>query len=418
MAPAEAPATSAIVRRLPNLDALAPNALLIRQFLARRAPGALELIEDADLPHGAAALLALQGVALCEQGAFFSHDRRRERAALIVAARKQASPSASARKELAAELYEYLIEHKRSPRDFRLIVAGGDDFLASYLGRYEALLAVVWRPERPVLERPLAPPVTPIAAFQKLRLSDAAVASGQLLPFEKGVELAGQASLRRVAAAKAPSIEQSPAAAAPIRSSEESRSVAEEGVHPWGSFEYRIVGRTRGRMQRRFFVRKDAPRLAVAMAASASALRSETCAEFFERVHTADDSIVAHKAHALELARREIATLSLELYPDGRFRCLAAGATPVFFRIEAGRALLVPDSSLESETLRIVEGRFHKGDALLLAPGRITSAEQRELVELAQRLQQQPAELAPRLAAWLDWRERGRSLLFVRNNSD
>ncbi|MBX7057831.1 MAG: hypothetical protein K1X75_07175 [Leptospirales bacterium] len=421
MAPAEA-ALPTLQRLRRQGERLVPLPLLLRNFLAERAPGALELIEDADLPAGAAQRLSMQGVARCEAGGFFTHDRRAERAALVVASRKNASPSANARRELAREIYERLLASGRQARDFRLIVAGGSDFLANYLGRYEALLAISWRPERPLLEQIIASPVSARAEFNVLRLADAAVASGQLLPFDLADNLKPQQSPRprQEHNFTAPVAEKPPAtaiqAAPPPVAAGQGRSGDEE-FHSWNHFRYRIVGRTRGRMQRRFFVRREDKRLALAMTASAGALPVDFTAQFFERVQAAEDSIAAHRA-AIGAAEQGLCTLTTELFVDGRFRSLSVGVTPVFFRLQQGRALLVPDSPGGGEKTRTVEGRFHPGDCLLIAPGRISSSEQRELLELAEALQQAPLEFPARIAAWLDWRERGRSLLLTLSNSD
>lgn len=413
-----------------------PLPLLVRSFIQTRAPGALEFIEDADLPRPAREELIGQGLGDISRGPFFLHDRSQFRSGLLVASRKQSSPPFEARRELSGQLYEWLAASGRGDDDFRLIIAGDETFLADYLGRYEALLAVVWRSERSPAERALARPVTTERAFRKALPGPGESLEGanNLLAFSPRdlVAMPPRRALRvpgetppaappprpAAPAARVPAV---PAAssAAPASAARTAKSAAASGeFHPWGELGYQVIGSGRGGPPRKFYVKKDEDRLRVSMLSSRRGIDPEYALQFFDRLQFSEDGVLAHRDMLRASGAGETASLSLEVLADGRFRCIAAGLTPVFFRAGHGKAFLIPDSAPQDrksdriDSVKIVEGQFHPGDALLLTPGRFNSSEQREIAEKFRALS--GAELTGLLGNWLDYRSRGRALFISR----
>lgn len=417
-----------------------PLPLLVRSFIQTRAPGALEFIEDADLPRPAREELIGQGLGDISRGPFFLHDRSQFRSGLLVASRKQSSPPFEARRELSGQLYEWLAVSGRGDDDFRLIIAGDETFLAEHLGRYEALLAVVWRSERSPAERALARPVTTERAFRKALPGpgEALEGANNLLAFSPRdlVAMPPRRTLRvpdetpaavqpparpdapaaRVPAAAASA---SAAASAPASAGRNAKSAAASGeFHPWGELGYQVIGSGRGGPPRKFYVKKDEDRLRVSMLSSRRGIDPEYALQFFDRLQFSEDGVLAHRDMLRASGAGETASLSLEVLADGRFRCIAAGLTPVFFRAGHGKAFLIPDSAPQDrksdrvDSVKIVEGQFHPGDALLLTPGRFSSSEQREIAEKFRALS--GAERTGLLGNWLDYRSRGRALFISR----
>ncbi len=405
-----------------------PLPLLVRSFIQTRAPGALEFIEDADLPRPAREELIGQGLGDISRGPFFLHDRSQFRSGLLVASRKQSSPPFEARRELSGQLYEWLNVSGRSDDDFRLIIAGDETFLAEHLGRYEALLVLVWRSERSPTERALARPVTTQRAFRKaLPGPGEALENANLLAFSPRdlVVMPPRRALRvpgetpPAAPLEAPGAPPAnvPGVKAPAARSAKSAAASGE-FHPWGELGYQVIGSGRGGPPRKFYVKKDEDRLRVSMLSSRRGIDPEYALQFFDRLQFSEDGVLAHRDMLRASGAGETASLSLEVLADGRFRCIAAGLTPVFFRAGHGKAFLIPDSAPQDrksdriDSVKIVEGQFHPRDALLLTPGRFNSSEQREIAEKFRAVS--GAELTNLLGNWLDYRSRGRALFISR----
>ncbi len=402
-----------------------PVPLIVRSFLENLPEDrSYRFIEDVHLPPAYLRYLRARGIdAGPRDQNFFLYDRSPFRAGLIVSGRR--SPYAA--ESLQDRLAEWLATSGRDAGHARVLTIPEQEILAKMRqSQFEPVCFVVWAAERSPLERWLSP-----------RPSKA---ERLMLPAETAT------AVPSVVRARAPHVvEEDPGQARPAHmpSPADRRQLGAPGstnaanaahaagatraeVHQAGVLHYRIAGSTRGGMYRRYCLRRDGDLLKISMLASKRKLSPDYALAFFDRLQFAPDCIREHRELLRSTpsgAESGYTSLSLELRMRGSFRCIASGMQPAFFREKNGRLYLLPDSTPEGEdTVKIVEGRFHAGDGLLIVPGGFTVAERRELAERFRRARESGKAgtdggveaLADLLSAWLDYRLRGRALFVSR----
>lgn len=393
-----------------------PVPLIVRSFLENLPDDrSCRFIEDVNLPPAYLRYLRARGIdAGPRDQNFFLYDRSPFRAGLIVSGRRSPYAAESLWKGLAG----WLATSGRDASFARVLTIPEQEVLAKMRqSQFEPICFVVWTMERSPLERLLGS-----RPSKQERL---------MLPVESPAIGAAPPALRP-RAAEVESEQRSRPAAVPVPARHSLESPANEStapkseVHQAGVLQYRIAGSTRGGLYRRYCLRRDGDLLKISMLSSKRKLSPDYALAFFDRLQFAPDCIREHR----ELLRSTpsggdtvYSSLSLELRLRGSFRCIAAGMQPAFFREKNGRLYLLPDSTPEGEdTVKIVEGRFHPGDGLLIVPGGFTVAERRELAERFRQARESSAgkahagveALADLLSAWLDYRLRGRALFVSR----
>lgn len=170
----------------------------------------------------------------------------------------------------------------------------------------------------------------------------------------------------------------------------EAQPKSEDAELPFGrnSINYRVVGTSRGEVFRKMFIRLAGDRLFLVYISSDGRLRSEYVTALIDGLASSTYPVYRLEDLLLNHPPSEVRVTVLEARRDGNMEMLSYGHEHVFLRdgdlhtvrAQAGR------------NLHIQRWQMKTGDRLLMLPAPLTSAEKREIQEMArQETQEQPA---------------------------